>query len=254
MRHHSLREALNSGETLVFGHRGAMAQAPMNTLAAFELAFAQGADGIELDIQLSRDGHLVVIHDYTVDATTDGQGSVADMTLEELKQLDAGSWYADRFAGQRIPTLGEVFAAFGDSLLVNVEIKPISDQSGAVETAVANHIRRFQMQSRTIVSSFDPQSLRRFHEVCPEVMTGFLYMTGLVDDIDALIAELSHEARHPWHEQIDENYMNWARAQGYYINVWTVNDVERALQLQTLGVNAIITDEPGRIISALKQC
>ncbi len=254
MRHRSLREALNSGETLVFGHRGAMAQAPMNTLAAFELACAQGADGIELDIQLSRDGHLVVMHDDTVDSTTDGQGNVREFTLSALKRLDAGAWFAEEFAGLRIPTLDEVFDAFGNVALMNVEIKSSRESVDRLEKRLADCVRRHNMREQIIISSFDPVVLQCVRGMMPRVMMGFLYQPDMPVEHYLPLKKLWHEARHPRHDMVDERYMNWARSQGYYINVWTVNDVERALHLQGLGVNAIITDEPGPIASALKQC
>src|SRR5690606_28189003 len=111
------------GQTLVFGHRGAKAYAPMNTIPAFELAAEQGADGIELDVHRSKDGHAVIVHDFTVDETTDGNGTVTEMTLAQLKELDAGSWFGEGFHGVQIPTLDEVFEAVGERLLINVEIK-----------------------------------------------------------------------------------------------------------------------------------
>src|SRR5512136_1224893 len=106
---------------LNIGHRGASAAAPQNTLAAFRKAMELGADGVELDVQLSADGAVVVIHDFTVDKATDGTGRVAAKTLAELKALDAGSRFSPQFAGERIPTLAEVFEAIDGKLLVNVE-------------------------------------------------------------------------------------------------------------------------------------
>lgn len=254
MRYGSMREAMESGETLVFGHRGAMAQAPMNTMAALEVAREQGADGIELDVQLTRDGHLVVIHDETVDATSDGQGKVGEFTLEELKRLDAGGWYSECFAGQRIPTLDEVFAAFGNDMLINVEIKAPRESLDRVERQLADCVRRHNICERIIVSCFDPAILRRVSGMMPMVMQGFLYQPDMPASHYLPLKRLRHEARHPRRDMVDEAYMNWARTQGYYVNVWTVNDAERALQLKGLGVNAIITDEPGRVISALTPC
>ncbi|MFZ4814035.1 MAG: glycerophosphodiester phosphodiesterase, partial [Phototrophicaceae bacterium] len=121
-------EALYADHTLplVFGHRGAMAYAPMNTLAAFELAAQQGAHGIELDVWLSADDALVVIHDFEVNHTTNGEGRVGSMSLAEIKALDAGSWFSPEFAGTQIPTLDEVFETVGKKVFVNVEIKSVS--------------------------------------------------------------------------------------------------------------------------------
>ena len=110
----TLRDALNESRTLVFGHRGASAYAPMNTLPAYELAVTQGADGIELDVHLTKDKQIIIVHDETVDKTTDGTGNVHDMRLAELKELDAGSWFGAEFHGTRLPTLDEVFEAVGN--------------------------------------------------------------------------------------------------------------------------------------------
>jgi len=250
----SIIEALSSGETLVFGHRGALAQAPMNTLAAFDCARQQGADGIELDLQLSRDGHLVVIHDYTVDATTDGHGDVAEMSLAELKRLDAGAWFSAAFAGERIPTLDEVFDAFGDKLLINVEIKSSPAWGYRADKLLAECVRRHGMSGRVIVSSFDPVILRNLRQMMPAAMMGFLYQPDMPAAHYLPLKRLWHQARHPRQDMVDQGYMNWARAQRYFVNVWTVNDGERALELGRLGVNTIITDEPATIIRALEKC
>ncbi|MCY3797526.1 MAG: glycerophosphodiester phosphodiesterase family protein [Chloroflexi bacterium] len=254
MSYETLQDALNSSETLIFGHRGAMARAPMNTMASFELAMQQGADGIELDVHLSRDGQLVVIHDDSVDATSDGQGKVTDMTLDQLKRLDAGAWYSDEFAGQRIPTLDEVFDAFGDGMFINVEIKSSRETVDRLEKRLAECLRRHNMRERVIVSCFDPVILRRAEQAMHKVLMGFLYAPNMPAAHNLLLKEFRHEARHPLHVMVDEGYMKWARAQGYYVNVWTVNDPERARQLKRLGVNTIMTDDPASIISALSKC
>lgn len=254
MRFPSISEALDSGETLVFGHRGAMAGAPMNTMAAFDLAREQGADGIELDVQQSRDGQLVVIHDHSVDATTDGMGKVADLKLAQLKRLDAGAWFSASYAGERIPTLDEVFDAFGKSLLINVEIKSSPDWSYQADKLFANCIRRHDLRERVIISSFDPVILLGLRQMLPEALMGFLYQPDMPAAHYLPLKRLWHQARHPRQDMVDEGFMNWARAQGYYVNVWTVNNAERALEFARLGVNAIITDEPANIIAALKQC
>jgi glycerophosphoryl diester phosphodiesterase len=254
MPHRTILEALDSGNALVFGHRGAMARAPMNTLAAFELARRQGADGIELDAQLSKDGHIVVIHNDTVDATTDGRGKVCDMTLADLKRLEAGTWFSDAYAGERIPTLDEVFDAFGGDLLINVEIKSSGTWSYRADKLLADCVRRHNMRERVIVSSFDPMILRGVGQMLPTVIMGFLYKPDMPAHHYPPLKKLWRQARHPRHDMVDEGYMNWARGQGCYVNVWTVNDAQRAIELARLGVSAIITNEPDTIIRALKKC
>jgi glycerophosphoryl diester phosphodiesterase len=236
-------------KTLVLGHRGASAYAPQNTLPAFQLALEQGADGVELDVHLSRDGHAVVIHDFTVDHTTNGTGLVADMTLEQLKALDAGGWMNAKFAGVQVPTLDEVFAVMGDTAIVNVEIKADTVE---IEQVVAAVITRHQMTERVVVSSFNPAVLKRFRQVMPEVAIGLLYVPMEGYDPREVLREMPHQAVHPYHEMIDESYMEWAKGAGYVVNTWTVNDGEKAVTLRDLGVNAIITDQPDTIIAALK--
>ena len=249
-KHATISEAFAARRPLVFGHRGAMASAPMNTLAAFQLAFDQGADGVELDAHLSRDGQIIVLHDFTVDATTDGRGQTADLTLTELKQLDAGAWFSPDFAGERIPTLDEVFDAFANKLYFNVELKSRAAGSDALAVAAADCIRSHCMTEQTLVSSFDARLLQQFHAICPDVMLGYLHGRA----ISPIMEQVPHQARHPWHEKIDAAYMRWARDSGFLVNAWTVNDAQRICTLKDLGVNAIITDSPAAALNALSQC
>ena len=250
----ALLEAWYKGRTLVFGHRGAKAYAPMNTIPAFELAAEQGADGVELDVHRSKDGHVVIVHDFTVDETTDGSGTVTEMTLAQLKELDAGSWFGEGFHGVRIPTLDEVFEAVGERLLINVEIKSNMQDTDGVEQVVADVIANYEMAQRVIVSSFNPLALQRFREIMPEVPIGWLYTEDSLKSTRAMMQalDLQYEAEHPHHEMIDLDYMSWARGRGYRVNTWTVNDPARAAELRDLGVDAIITDNPDTVIAALR--
>ena len=249
----SIYQAMASGETLILAHRGSIASAPMNTMAAFELAIEQGADGIELDVQRSSDGHAVIMHDFTVDATTGGNGAVAEKSLSELQELDAGSWFSRDFAGERIPTLDQVFASFGVRSLFDVEIKSANDGSNGTEELLAESIQRYSVQDRVVVSSFNPFVLLKFRQLMPKVMIGFLYVPALPPEYVSPLRELSHEARHPWHDMVDEEYMRWARENDYYVNTWTVNDLGRAAELRKLGVNAIITDNPKLLVDAFSR-
>ncbi len=246
-------ETIYQGQTLVLGHRGASAYAPMNTLPAFVLAADQGADGIELDVHLTRDGQLIVLHDFTVDHTTDGHGLACEMTLADIKQLDAGGWFDESFRGTHIPTLDEVFEAVGQRFrLINVEIKSESqEKTDGVEQAVADAILRFNLAQRIIVSSFNPFALRRFRMILPAVAIGYLYAPD-GPDTQHIMAEVPHEARHPHYSLIDEHFVAWAHAEGYRVNTWTVNDPDAARMLHRLGVDAVMTDYPDRIVEALR--
>lgn len=244
-------EDIYGGETLVFGHRGASAYAPMNTLPAFELAAEQGADGIELDVWLPADGdQLIILHDATVDHTTDGTGAIFDKTLRELRELDA-SYKFPQYRGVKIPTLDEVFEAVGQRLIVNVEIKADPRMRPETAQAVAACIRRHNMDRRVIVSSFAVQVLDAFREVMPEVPIGFLYDEETPPDQWQLAESLAHEAIHPHHTLIDVATMTQAATDGHLVNTWTVNDPQRAVELAQLGVDAVITDMPDVILQAL---
>jgi glycerophosphoryl diester phosphodiesterase len=250
---HAVLDAMYQGQTLVFGHRGASAYAPMNTIPAFELAAEQGADGIELDVHRSRDGAVVVIHDFTVENATAANGSakITDMTLAQIKELDVGEWFDDRFSGTQVPTLDEIFEAVGSRLYINVEIKSVSLKTDGVEQAVADIIARHDMKQRVIVSSFNPLALVRFRQIIPDVPLGYLYAPEMPTLPSQMMVSLTYEATHPYHEMIDEEFVTEAKRNNYRVNTWTVNDPARAIQLSDMGVDLIITDKPDVIREAL---
>ncbi|MDY7077581.1 MAG: glycerophosphodiester phosphodiesterase [Chloroflexota bacterium] len=239
--------------TLNIAHQGASAVAPPNTLAAFEKASELGADGVELDVHLSADGVPVVIHDFTVDGTTDGSGRVAEMTLTQLKQLDAGSTFDPAFAGERIPTLKEVLDAVGSRLLLNIELKSFSLRDDGLERAVIARIEQCELADRVILSSFNPFSLRRAKNIAPRIPAGLLYAPHLSLPLRrAWLAFLvPHEARHPEHTMVDARYMAWARQHSYRVNTWTVDDPTEMRRLTDLQVDSIITNVPDVLCSLL---
>lgn len=245
-------EAFYNPVPLIFGHRGARAYAPMNTIPSFELALAQGADGVELDVRLSRDGEMIIMHDDRVDATTNGEGFVHDLTLAEIQALDAGSWFSNSYKGARVPTLDEVFETIGRRTRINVEIKSENADETGIEAKVADAIRRHNLAPSIIISSFNPLTLGRFRAVMPEVPIGFLYAPESPPFLFDLMAELPHEARNPYFEQIDAELMAWAKREGYRVNTWTVNDPAKAVELTALGVDCIITDNPDTILAAVR--
>lgn len=235
---------------LILAHRGASYDAPENTLAAFRLAREMGADGVELDVLLSADDIPVVIHDFTVDKTTDGEGKVRDKTLRELKKLDAGSHFDYTFRSERIPTLDEAFEAIGD-LIVNVELKSVGIRPTFLEMAVLGVIRKRNLQNRVIISSFNPFALRRFHRLAPNIPLGFLYSADTPSWLRLFMIGLPHEARHPHHTMIDAEFMKWAHTNRYRVNTWTVDDPARAMVLRDLEVDSIISNRPDLMLQTL---
>lgn len=231
---------------LVIAHRGASAAAPANTMTAFEKAVALGADAIEFDVHLSADGVPVIIHDFSVDATTDGSGRVAEMDLAQLKQLDAGAYFDSAFAGERIPTLEKVLQTFSDRLLLNIELKSTSPRDNGLERAVLAMVEQYELANHVLLSSFNPFSLRRAKKIAPHVRVGLLYAPDLPLFLSrAWLAPLfPHEARHPEHTMVDARYMAWARRRGYRVNAWTVDDPDEMRRLIDLGVSGIITNVP----------
>lgn len=240
--------------TLNIAHRGASAAAPPNTLAAFEKAIELGADGIEFDVHLSADGVPVVIHDFTVDATTDGSGWVASLTLAQLKQLDAGSTFDPVFAGERIPTLKEVLETVGNRLLLNIELKTTSLRDNGLEQATVAHVEQQGLSDNVLFSSFNPFSLWRAKRIAPHIPVGLLYAPDLPLPLRHtwLAPMIPHEARHPEHTMVDAHYLAWARQRGYRVNTWTVDDPEEMRRLIGLGVDGIITNVPDVLHSVLE--
>jgi glycerophosphoryl diester phosphodiesterase len=234
----------------IIAHRGASSSAPENTLAAFAAAAEAGADGIELDVHLSADGVPVVIHNQNVDSTTSGSGKVNDLTLAQLQQLDAGTHFGPEFAGERIPSLAQVFAAFGDRLTsagnrlwINVEIKPQPRHVTGLEIAVAELIHQFGLEDQVWVSSFKPHALSLLHRAAPEVGCALLYspvtLTALL-----LLPITPSDAVHPHVSMVSRWFVNVAHRLDRTIVVWTVDNPLTAADLGRWGVDGVITNDP----------
>ncbi len=234
---------LTAKKPLIIGHRGASAYAPENTLAAFELAIEQGADGIELDVQMSVDGRIMVIHDFDSARTTNGQGLVAELTAAELQSFDAGQ-------GQRVPTLDELFETLGPRVLYNIELKYFGWRGRGLETAVADRIESFHLENNVLISSFNPLAIRRARrQLSRSVPVAILRRQDF--KYGYLLAK--SEADHPHFGMVDEAYMAWARKRGYRVNVWTVDEPDEARRLAALGVNGLITNKPDVILDSLSK-
>ena len=237
----------------IIAHRGWSARAPENTMAAFRLAMEFGVDGIELDVHLSRDGHVVICHDDRVDRTTDGSGLVAELELEQLKSLDAGSWFSREYAGERIPTLMEFFEAVSASKwrgLINVELKSGPVPYPGLEQLVADLVREFDLVDRVLVSSFNHYALVELKRVASDIKTGALYIAGLFEPWHYAQA-IGCDALHPMYPGAQPPIIQGAHRAGMTVNTWTVDQPDVARLLADAGVDGIITNCPDRIREAL---
>lgn len=233
---------------LILGHRGASAYAPENTLAAFGRALALGADGFELDVTLSADGVPVVIHDDTLDRTTNGRGPVSGLALAELKQLDAGyaARYGAAFAGEPLPTLDEVFAAYGQRAIINVELKSDRTAGRQLAARVVDRVRAHGLEARVLISSFQFSNLKRVRALDPALPIGLLYMSaaGGARLVRCLTPRLAPEAHHPGHTALTAAAIEWYHRQQLRVNTWTVNAEAELRRLTVAGVDGLITDRP----------
>ena len=239
----------------IIGHRGYRAKYPENTLASFSTAMAAGAGMIELDVTLSKDRKVVVIHDDTLNRTTSGSGFVQQATLQELKRLDAGSWFDSRFKGESLPTLEEVLILAGGKILINVEIKSSAWEAGfpedAVERQVVDLIIRYDLLNSTLVSSFHAGFLENIGKLPVHPEIAFITDRNASQNTLDMCQRLGVFSWHPHYKALEQRHIEKAHAQGILIFPYTVNPVEEMLMLVNMGVDGVITDDPGAAISCL---
>lgn len=239
---------------VIFGHRGAAGAAPENTHAAFRQAFTGGADGVELDVRCCASGEVVVIHDATINRTSNGVGRVAQLPLPALRAFDFGVRFDPQFAGETIPTLEEVFTRLPAGKLVNVEIKNEVCRSQGEERAVARLIARFGLYEQCLVSSFNPLVLWRLQQADPRIALAYLYRPQSPWYLRRFPVSrlLRLHAVHPHHTLITPAGVAAAHRRGLRVNTWTVNtpsDFERVL---ACGVDGVVTDHPEHLCAWLE--
>jgi len=228
---------------LILGHRGVPTRAPENTLVGFREAIELGADGIELDVHLSRDGHLMVIHDERLERTTDGSGLVGEKSLAELAELNAAAKFGHDFETQTIPTLDQVFDAVGDACrLINIEIKSGVALYPGIEEKLVQFARRRRVQNQVLFSSFNHYSLLALKKLAPEMAIGLLYIGALVDPWH-YARRLGAEALHPIHFTVFPEIVAGAHAAGVQVNPWTIDSPGDIRRMLASGVDAIITND-----------
>jgi glycerophosphoryl diester phosphodiesterase len=230
---------------VVFAHRGASAYAPENTLAAFQQALRQGAQAIEFDVKLTSDGHIVIIHDQTVNRTTNGTGQVTKLPLAALRELDAGSWLSAEFRGEKIPTLNEVFETFGRKLFMNIELTNYATPFDALVLKVVEIVKKHGLENRVLFSSFFPHNLMNAARLLPQIPRGQLIFPGGAGLWQRSWGRLINiQAEHPFTEDVTQKLVADAHARGRRIHAWTVNAPDEMRRLKSLGVDGIFSDDP----------
>lgn len=244
--------SLERARPLVVAHRGNSSVAPQNTLAAFESAWRAGADSIEIDVQLTADGKVVVIHDDTVDATTSGTGALAGLDLVDVRALDAGSWFAAAYAGQLVPTFGQVvellLARPGMALLLEVKGSWTVDQV----RRLTEPLREAGLTDRVVAQSFWPETVAALRDADPGLRRGLL-VASLEDDLLARCAELEVVTCNPLGTLLaeDPGVVGRLHDAGVQVTVWTLNEPGQWAEALRLGVDGIITDRPDRLVGWL---
>lgn len=238
----------------IFAHRGASAHAPENTLAAFELAIQHGAPALELDAMLTSDRQVVVIHDATVDRTTDGTGQVRQMSLAALKELDAGSKFDSAFKGEQIPTLAEVFETVGMRIFINIEIKNYASPLDDLPSHIATLVQKYNLAEHILFSSFNPLALLKMRRLLPQVPRGLLIFHGSAGTWARgwLGRRFPCQALHPDLRDVTPAFIANTHHAGRRMHVYTVNQPDEIKRLFGWGVDGIFTDDPQLALSQLK--
>lgn len=243
---------------LVLAHRGANKRAPQNTLPAFSEAVRLKADGIETDVHLSLDNELVICHNYTVDATSNGSGEIASMTYEQLSRLDFGAYFGAEFAGVRLPKLSEALEVVKDMTLINIELKAPKTKNDLVKRTI-EEVYKHNLQNKVIISCFNPDCIFETKEIDSTVKTGLLYEN---DDLGREIMnfsvakyckQLKADAAHPLRLLIDRQTVEECHGLNIAVNPWTVNEYDDIKRLAEYGCDALISDVPDYCLKILEE-
>ena len=242
---------------LVIAHRGDSAHRPENTLASFASALEIGAAFAEFDVHLTRDGEVVVIHDATLDRTTDGHGAVRNMTLAEIRRFSAGypRRFGSTYAGERVPTLGEVLGLLRDRAKAMIEIKPeaVSDDAeGGVEAHVVEEVRKARMEKEVALISFERRALLRCRTLAPEILRGHIFDRGKAGDMLGGAREVGSELIMPEKRLLSEDLRDRAREAGVKVATWVVDDVEEMRRLMRFELYGVGSNRPGEMLEALQ--
>ncbi len=237
-----------AGDPRITAHRGASHDAPENTLIAYVKALEAGAGAAELDVHQTADGELVLMHDETVDRTTDGTGPVWALTLAELRSLDAGSWFNNSFSGESVPTLREVVRFAKGMIVLNIEVKVSREEPGIAEKVITI-IREERFEQDCFITSFDRHTVEEVKRLAPDLRVGFIFGRDYPENVfDGVWEILSCNV-----VIVDSTFIARAHRAGKEVHVWTVNDEVTMRRLLALGVDSIITDRPALLTQVLEK-
>ncbi len=236
-----------------YAHRGASGDHPENTMLAFRAALDAGCEGIEMDVQLTRDGVPVIIHDEAIDRTGDGTGLVRNLTYEELCKVDFAYKWKGEVPFQKIPTLREYCELVKDKPIVtNIELKTGVYEYPGIEAKVLELVKEYGLEDRVIFSSFNHHSVLRMKELAPHLPCGFLSETWILD-AGAYVAGHGIEAYHPHFAMLTDPEVADLKAHGVKINAWTVNEPEDIRRMIAIEADGIISNWPARVKQELEK-
>lgn len=232
---------------LIIAHRGASARAPENTAAAFGAAIEDGADMVEFDVRWSADAEPVILHDATLERTTDGHGPLAALTLGDLRRLDAGAWFGKRFRAERVLTLREALAILGPRIRVNIELCADVAPPAGFESRLVRLVEDARLPEDPLYSSFDFSLLTTLRAGCPAARIAPLFRTA-GQALLRRVLELRPAAAHPRRHLVTPSLLRRLHGEGIRVHAWTANTAREARRLLRLGVDGIFTDDPARLI------
>jgi len=237
-------------QPVIYAHRGASAQSPENTMAAFRKAIELGSGGIELDVHMTKDGEIVVIHDEVIDRTSNGTGKVKDLTFSELLRYDFGYWFSQEFSEEKIPTLEQVMTLLSDwDGVLNIEIK--ANDTG-IESSVIALIDKYRMRKRVIISAFNHYILVNVKRIDDTIETGALIMETLYRPWE-YAKRIGAGTIHPFYRAINQEIIGECLANGIDVNVFTVDRSEDIKMLAGAKVSGIITNVPDVALKSLSE-
>lgn len=236
-----------------FAHRGFSGKYPENTLLAFKKAIEAGADGIELDVQLTKDGEIVIIHDETIDRTTDGKGEVASYTYEELSKFDASYVYRGQFGFNKIPTLKEYFELIKNTnIITNIELKTGINEYLGIEEKVLKLINEYNLSKKVIISSFNHYSILRMKKIAPHLKYGLLSETWIVN-AGEYTKKLGVDCYHPHFANMTKEIVKEIKSHGIQINTFTVNKEKDIYDMLNKNIDIIIGNFPDMVNKIIKE-